>query len=160
MSSDTQTLLDGPVQQLLDRAEITDRVADLAIGLDLLDRDRYRRCFADLVEIRNPHFAGTPSVRQVPGDEWVESVLSRQARFDVRVHVLSNSAIAIAGDEADVVLTQQATFGVDATWYRVAGPLRLHMHRAPHWCITGLEYEVRTIEGDRALYELGWGRDR
>jgi hypothetical protein len=150
------------MQYLLDRAEITERLADLALGLDLLDPDRYRRCFADLLEVRNPHFAAKPWAEPIPGDRWADSVLARQAGFAVRVHVLSNPSIAIAGDEADVVLTQQATFGTgpDDAWYRVAGPLRLHLVRLPGWRITRLHFEVRSVEGDRALHALVWGSDR
>ena len=52
---------------LLDRLEITDRICDLALGLDLRDYRRYRGCFADEVEIRNPRFSPRPGSGSVPG---------------------------------------------------------------------------------------------
>ncbi|SHN47305.1 nuclear transport factor 2 family protein [Cryptosporangium aurantiacum] len=150
----------GGVERLLDRAEIADRIADLALGLDLLDVVRYRRCFADVVRVRNPHFRGGAEFRDVAGDEWAESVCATQARFTTRVHVLTNPSVAFVGTEADVVLTQQATFGVGEAFYRVAGPLRLGLARLPAWRITRLDFEVRVVEGDRALFERAWGADR
>jgi hypothetical protein len=155
---------DSLLRHLLDRAEITDRLADLALGLDLLDLDRYRRCFADVVEICNPHFAGHPQVRRVGGAEWAESVVSTQTRFATRVHVLSNPSIEIAGTAAAVVLTQQATFAtgpeVGSPFYRVAGPLRLRLARTADWRVTRLEFEVRCVEGDPDLFEQAWARVR
>lgn len=168
MSSDSQVgaaglsaAADGPLlRQLLDRSEITDLLADLALGLDLLELDRYRNCFAEFVEIRNPHFAGHRRVRRVSRDEWAESVVLTQSRFATRVHVLSNPSIEITGAQADVVLTQQATFGAGpeagSAFYRVAGPLRLHLVRTGSWRVTRLEFEVCSVEGDPALFDQAW----
>lgn len=143
---------------LLDCQEITNRISDLALGLDLRQFDRYRRCFADQVEIRNPHFSpGEVPVRSCTGDDWAGSVYQAQAQLDYSLHILTSPAIELRGDEAEVMLIQQARFGLDAAGgersYQVGGPLRLLFTRTPAgWRICRLEFTVTWSEGNRAVY--------
>lgn len=145
---------------LQDRFEILDRIADLALGLDLMDRARYARCFADRMRVRNPTFNGEPEFREIAGASWVDAVCTSQGRLSDRVHVLTSPSITIDGDRAEVVLIQQATFRHDQitsgeSWYHVAGPLRLGMRREPRgWRIDRLDFEVRYRDGNPAVYAL------
>jgi SnoaL-like domain len=144
---------------LADRAEILDRVADLALGPDLLDVARYRRCFADEVEVCNPHFSGPGSVRHT-GDGWAAGVCATQALFASRAHVFGPASVELRGDTADVVVLQQARFvlagpaGPTLAMHHVCGPLRLAFARsAAGWRIHRLHFEVTWHEGDRAVFD-------
>lgn len=138
------------LELLADRQEITDRIADLAQGLDLADLPRYRRCFADTVEVRNPTFDRTDTYS---GDTWAESVVRTQSRLAARVHALTSAAVELAGDTAEVVVTQHAIFGDDTGIYRVAGPLRLGFVRTPRgWRIVRLHFSVSYQDGDPEIY--------
>lgn len=145
---------------LLDHREIMDRISDLALGLDLREFDRYRRCFADQVEIRNPHFSpGAAPVRTCTGDEWAQSVYRTQARLGYCLHTLTSPAIDLGGDSARATVMQQARFALDPAGgddrgYRVGGPLRLIFVRTRDgWRISRLEFTVTWSEGNRAMYE-------
>lgn len=144
----------GTLESLLDRQEITDRVCDLALGLDLRDFHRYRRCFADQVEISNPRFAATAAVLGRTGDDWAGSVYRTQAQLDYSLHSLTTPAIALRGDEAEVTVMQQARFGLDGDSYCVGGPLRLRFIRtAAGWRIGRLDFTVTWSEGNSTVYD-------
>jgi SnoaL-like domain len=150
----------GELTALLDHREIMDRISDLALGLDLREFDRYRRCFADQVEIRNPHFSpGGAPVRTCAGDEWARSVYRTQARLGYCLHTLTSPAVDLDGDRAEATVIQQAYFALDAAGqdqrgYRVGGPLRLLFLRTGHgWRIRRLEFTVTWSEGNPAVYE-------
>lgn len=147
------------LMSLLDRQEIMNRISDLALGLDLRDYERYRRCFADEVEIRNPHFSpGEAAAVTRTGDDWASSVYRTQAQLDYSLHTITSPAIELRGDEADVTVIQQARFcftraGGSGRGYQVGGPLRLGFVRAvPGWRIRRLEYRVTWSEGDSSVY--------
>jgi len=150
----------GWIAALQDRFEIMERIADLALGLDLGDRPRYARCFAERVRVRNPTFNGQPEFREIAGADWADAVSTSQGRLSDRVHVLTSPSIEIDGERAEVVLIQQATFRHDGVpcgerWYRVAGPLRLGLRREPRgWRIDQLDFEVRHRDGNPAVYAL------
>jgi hypothetical protein len=144
---------------LLDHREIMDRISDLALGLDLREFERYRRCFADQVEIRNSHFSpGAAPVRTCTGEEWAQSVYRTQARMGYCLHTLTSPAIDLDGDSAEATVMQQARFALDPAdddrRYRVCGPLRLLFVRTRDgWRISRLEFTVTWSEGNRAMYE-------
>jgi SnoaL-like domain len=144
----------GELTLLLDHQEITSRISDLALGLDLREYDRYRGCFADRVEIRNPQFSpGGVPVRSCTGDDWARSVCQTQARLDYCLHTLTSPTIGVRGDEAGVTLIQQARFGHGERSYCVSGPLRLRFTRtADGWRIYRLEFTVTWSEGDSTVY--------
>jgi len=147
------TLTASALDQLTDRQEILDRISDLAHGLDLPDPARYRRCFADTVEVRNPTFAVEGRSRRYTGDDWAESVGRTQAALTTRLHTLTSAAIELTGDTADVIVLQQALFADSLATYRVAGPLRLGFVRAAgSWRICRLHFEVTWSDGDPAVY--------
>lgn len=159
------SVIESPVielRPLADRLAILDLVADLAWGPDLLDAPRYRRCFADRVEIVNPTFDGSDhpdgTARDVTGDEWARSVLDTQGRYALRRHTLTSPSITLDGDSATVLVHQHARFagadGVpdDGGVLEVAGPLRLTLRRKDRWRIVRLHFEVREQRGDAASY--------
>jgi SnoaL-like domain len=142
------------LMSLLDRQEIMDRVSDLALGLDLREFQRYRRCFADEVEIRNPRFSPAAPVRSRTGDEWASSVYQTQSQLDYSLHTLTTPAIELRGDEADVTVIQQARFGLDADSYCVGGPLRLRFIRTrAGWRVGRLDFSATWSEGSRSVYD-------
>lgn len=145
---------------LTDYHEISDRIYDLGLGLDLREFARYRRCFADEVEIRNPHFSPDEPLRTCTGDEWAATVYRTQACMDYCLHTLTSPAIDLHGDQASVTVIQQARFGLDAVGgadrsYRVGGPLRLGFTRTPAgWRIRRLDFTVTWNEGNGAVFTL------
>lgn len=149
-----ETGMSRELTSLLDRQEIADRISDLALGLDLRDFHRYRRCFADEVEIRNPRFSGPAGVRSRTGDDWASSVYQTQSQLDYSLHTLTTPGIDLRGDEADVAVIQQASFGLGADSYRVGGPLRLRFTRTPGgWRVSRLDFNATWAEGDSSVYE-------
>lgn len=148
------SMVTATASAIADRLEILDRISDLALGLDLPDPQRYRRCFADTVEIRNPAFAADDRSRRCTGDEWAGSVSRTQARLDTRLHTLTSPAIELNGDRAEVIVLQQALFADSLGSYRVAGPLRLGFARiGGAWRIHRLHFDIRRSAGDAAVYE-------
>jgi len=144
----------GTLESLLDRQEITDRICDLALGLDLRDFQRYRRCFADEVAVSNPRFSAAATVLSRTGDDWAGSVYRTQSQLDYSLHALTSPAIALRGDEADVTVIQQARFGLDGDSYCVGGPLRLRFIRTrAGWRIGRLDFTVTWSEGSSSVYE-------
>ncbi|MGH3672944.1 MAG: nuclear transport factor 2 family protein [Pseudonocardiaceae bacterium] len=140
-------------RMLADRQEILDRISDLALGLDLPDPARYRRCFADTVEIRTPAFGPANQHLHRTGDEWSDSVGSTQARLRTRLHTLTSPSIDLRGDEAEVIVLQQALFADAVGTYRVAGPLRLGFACiSGRWRVRALHFEVTWSEGDAGVY--------
>ena len=142
------------LMSLLDRQEIMDRISDLALGLDLRDFHRYRRCFADEVEIRNPRFSATTAAASRTGDDWASSVYQTQAQLDYSVHTLTTPGIELRGDEADVTVIQQASFWLGADSYRVGGPLRLRFTRTgAGWRVRRLDFTATWAHGDSTVYD-------
>ena len=142
------------LMSLLDHQEIMNRISDLAFGLDLRDFHRYRRCFADEVEVRNPRFSPTAPVQTRTGDDWAGSVYRTQSQLDYGLHILTSPAIEVRGDEADVTVLQQARFVFEGDSYFVAGPLRLGFVRTPAgWLIRRLDFETTWSEGNSSVYD-------
>lgn len=149
-----ETGMSRELTSLLDRQEITDRISDLALGLDLRDFHRYRRCFADEVEIRNPRFSVLAGVRRRTGDDWASSVYQTQSQLDYSLHTLTTPGIELRGDEADVTVIQQARFGLGADSYCVGGPLRLGFTRTgAGWRVRRLDFNATWAEGNSAVYD-------
>lgn len=144
---------EAELRELLDRQQILDRIADLGLGLDLSEPARYRRCFADKVEVRNPTFATDGGAKHYTGEEWVRSVAATQAALAIRLHALTCASVELAGDEAEAVVMQHAYFADRHGAYRVAGPLRLGFIRTGGgWRIRRLHFEVTWTEGDPQVY--------
>lgn len=157
-------MTDAQVAELTARMQITDIIADLALGLDLGEWERYEACFADDLEVRNPHFSG-PEVQHHTARSWMQAVRSRQAYLDSRYHTLTTPRIELRGDEARVVLLQQARFRLAGTRgsevYALGGSLRLGLvRRLGRWRIHRLEFEVLWSEGNWAVFEEAGRRGR
>jgi hypothetical protein len=137
---------------LADKLRILDVVADLGLGLDLPDRQRYRRCFGDSVAVYNPAFQGAAAWHTYTGDEWADRVGATQERLTT-VHSLTCASTEIDGVTAETVLMQQALFADAGGSYRVAGPLRLTLNKAAGtWRIDRLRFDVTWRAGDPDVY--------
>jgi len=96
---------DETLAWLADRAAITDVVTSFAVALDTRDWDRFRRCFADSVELDYPDSAG---VGTFTGDELAALAAPFFGRLDATQHISSNHQITVDGDQATCVSTLTA----------------------------------------------------
>ncbi|MFB7722432.1 nuclear transport factor 2 family protein [Nocardia sp. NPDC056100] len=134
-----------------DKVEILGLVADLGLGLDLADRERYRRCFGDTVLIHNPAFQGADAWHSYSGDEWADRVTATQARL-TSIHTLTCVSTEVYDGTAETMLMQQALFADAEGSYQVAGPLRLTLVDDAGWRIERLRFEVIWTTGDPEVY--------
>jgi hypothetical protein len=92
-------LNDQVLQQLADRAAISDLVNRYATAIDLRDWALLRTCFCDLVEADFTSF-GTRDVFRGSADDWVAAVRSTIEGLDATQHLTANHVHEISGDSA------------------------------------------------------------
>lgn len=86
---------DSAVQILVERQQIVDVFNRYAMGVDLRDRDLYRSCFTDELELDMIGMAGSQ-----PADEWVAKALDLVSNYEATQHIISNHVIEIDRDTA------------------------------------------------------------
>ena len=86
-----------------DRLAVQDVMLRYAAGVDELDMDMYRSCFADDVEVVG---FGADTVHG--GDAWTTYVRGALERFEATQHMLGPMPASIDGDEADCRTDVQA----------------------------------------------------
>lgn len=90
-------------QYSLDRIALQDVMLNYAAGVDQLERDRYRQCFADDVEVFN---FGEEVYRGA--DAWVDYVWKALDGFSATQHLLGPQLATIEGDTASTRSDVQA----------------------------------------------------
>lgn len=135
------------------REAVTAVVAELAVAPDAGDWDRYGDCFADEVEVTNPHFMG--GTRRFTRQEWIQRVATHQSTL-MRFHLIGPPRVVDgppgqARAWAPQHVRFQAARGA-GRHYEVGGELQLHLvaHDAC-WLITQLAFDVRWWQGDRGV---------
>jgi hypothetical protein len=93
------TVNDQILQQLADRAAISDVVHRYATAIDLRDWALLRTCFSDPVEADFTSF-GTREVFRGSADDWVAAVRSTIQGLDATQHLTANHVHEISGDSA------------------------------------------------------------
>ncbi len=87
------------LQQLADRAAISDLVNRYATAIDLRDWALLRTCFGDPLEADFTSF-GTREVFRGSADDWVAAVRSTIEGLDATQHLTANHVHEISGDSA------------------------------------------------------------
>jgi ketosteroid isomerase-like protein len=93
-----------PVPVSDDRIALQDVMLNYAAAVDERDRERYRNCFTDDVEVHNfgdQTFKGR--------DEWIDYVWSALEKYAATQHLLSPQLASIKGDTAKTQSNVQAT---------------------------------------------------
>ncbi len=120
-----------------DHEAITRTVYEYAYGLDGREWDRYRRIFADEVDVDFSSYNGRPPAT-MPADDWVAGLRPLFTGLDATQHSMSNPLVDVDGDVARCRMYMQAAHF-------------LHSWPAPEFTIGGYYDDrlVRTGDGWR-----------
>lgn len=86
------------LQQLLDRAEISDVQLRYARGTDSRDWPLFRSCFADELDADFSEVVAVPAAR-LRADDWLKSVAPMMESFVATHHAMSNLLITFEDDD-------------------------------------------------------------
>lgn len=145
------------LQDLLDRAAITDLRHAYAHGIDRRDWALYRGIFADRVDVDFSTWAG---IREsFAADDWVALVKQTLAPFDATQHSFSNLFITLDGNRATCMTNMTAKHVLDGQSQILGGYYVDRLARtAQGWKITACQLVVTWEEGDRALFDRAAAR--
>ena len=127
------------IQTLLDRMEITDTSIRYATGIDTRDRDLYRSCFRDEIDLDMSDM-GLGEPMKMSADVWADQALSLVSGFQATQHIITNHVITIEGDRATCVAYLQAQHYSPENMYTVGGYYTNTLVRTPDgWKISKLK---------------------
>ncbi len=127
------------LQTLLDRMEIIDTQNRYATGVDTRDRDLYRSCFTDEMEL-DMSGMGLGEPMTLSADMWVDQAISLVSGFESTQHIITNHVISIEGDRATCVAYLQAQHYNPENMYTVGGYYSNSLVRTPDgWKISKLK---------------------
>jgi pantothenate kinase len=108
------------LQRLLDRMEIIETATRYATGVDTRDRDVYRSCFTDDIDLDMSDM-GLGEPMKVSADVWTDQAISLVSGFQATQHIITNHVITIDGDLATCVAYLQAQHYNPENMYTVGG---------------------------------------
>jgi len=140
------------LQDLLDRAAISDLARCYASGIDRRDWALYRSIFTDRIEV---DFSTWRGVREaMDADAWVASVIATLACFDATEHSIVNHVIALDGDRATLTAHMVARHVFEGEMQQLGGYYEHQLVRVgDHWKIAACRLVIQWELGDRALFE-------
>ena len=144
------------LEDLIDRAEISDVIHRYATGVDSRDWPLLRSIFADevLFDTRSWTGGGPQFMR---ADDWVVQVADMLSGFDTTRHYLSNHVHRIEGDEATCVSNMIALHylveGEARDMHASFGYYTRRLKRGPDgWLIHAHQLIITSDMGERALH--------
>ena len=157
------------VQDLIDRATISDVVHAYATGLDRRDWALLRSIFTDTIEM-DFQSVGLRANR-VGADEWVRDVKRLFAGFEATQHTSTNHVHDVRGDEATCTSNMQATHfvarepndGLDngADCWTIGGyNVNELVRSADGWKLAKITLNVTWQTGNRELSQIAQRRAR
>jgi hypothetical protein len=161
--SDQQQLLPQPLQQLLDRATITDVVNSYATGLDRRNWPLLRSIFTDEIDMEYSSVGMKPG--RFSADKWVRNAEVLFAGFGATQHTLTNHALEFKGDNAHCVAYMRAEHFIedapaDNRW-TIGGYYEVDLVRVDaRWRIHAMALRMTWQTGNAALSNLAIERGR
>lgn len=150
--------LPSTLQDLIDRARISDTVLNYATGVDRRDWALYGSIFADEVEFDFQTWSGEPP-RIWTRDEWLASVRATLAPFDATSHTLTNHVITLDGDEATLVAHMVALHYFEGEVQELGGFYTHRLRRkGDAWEIFRCRLVITWERGSRTLFERAAAR--
>lgn len=161
---------DAALQQLLDRAAISDVVNAYATGLDRRDWALYRSIFLDEIEMDFASVGLRSGAYTAEG--WVRSAQTLFAGFSATQHTSSNHVHEIQGDRASCMSNMQAEHFVarepgdgldapDADRWTIGGYYRNELVRTPAgWKLQRVALIVTWSRGNPAVSAIALRRGR
>ena len=162
MTEGGRSLPDSRLQELLDRAEISDVVHAYATGLDRRDWDLYRSIFTDTIEL-DFSSVGIPAGPR-SADAWVHHARKLFAGFTATQHTSSNHVHTIRSDDATCISNMQAEHfvgpGEDERW-TIGGYYTNELVRTPTgWKLRKVTLTVTWRHGNPRVSEIALARGR
>ncbi len=154
-------MTDPALQNLLDRAAISDVFCRYALGVDTKDWAMFRSCFTDDVEA---DFSSVwPGLVIRGADEWVQRAQSLVDGLDATQHIITNHTHDIDGDRARCTsyLQAQHVFKNDLgdSQNILAGYYKYDMVRTPAgWKIKKYGLTITWATGNGAVWQLAAAR--
>lgn len=151
---------DAAIQELLDRAHLSDVLNRYATGVDTRDWTLFRSCFTDDVEA---DFTSIwPGLVVRGADEWVKRAEAVIEGLTTTQHIITNHAFDIQGDRATgtaYLHAQHVLHNRLGDGHNVlAGVYRYEFARTPEgWRIEKYGLTVTWGTGNHAIWELAQG---
>jgi hypothetical protein len=140
------------INELDDRASISDVIYRYSTGVDSKDWALFRTCFADPLNVDFTS-TGVPAPRTFPLDTWIRVVQKTLSPYRVTQHFNANVIIKVNGDEASAVVYLKARhFPLDdpdnKKIWDVGGYYTDRLVRTPEgWKIANLKFTQTWTEG-------------
>jgi len=152
------------LEELLDRAAITDVVNRYATGLDRRNWPLLRSIFTDEIDMEYSSVGIKPG--RFSADRWVRNSEVLFAGFGPTQHTLTNHVIELAGDAAHCVMYMRAEHFIEEVApsenrWTIGGYYSVDLKRFPSgWLIHAMGLHVTWQTGNRELSNLAIERGR
>jgi 3-phenylpropionate/cinnamic acid dioxygenase small subunit len=144
------------LQDMLDRAAISDVLLNYATGVDRRDWALYRSVFTETIAV---DFAGWDVQPAIAADDWVASVRGTLACFDATHHSITNHVITLHGNRAEAVAHMVARHMFEGEMQTLGGFYAHHLVRQDDgWKIVVCRLVTTWDQGDRGLFDRARAR--